>query len=31
MTGLMIPNTLIKKVKLPIIDRLGNKCKNLLN
>ena len=31
MTGLMIPNTLIKKIKLPTIDRLGNKCKYLIN
>ena len=31
MTGLMIPNTLIKKIKFPTIDRLGNKCKYLIN
>jgi len=28
MTGLLIPNTLIKKIKFQPIDRLGTKCKD---
>ena len=31
MTGLMIPNTLIKKIKLPVIDKLGTKCNVKIN